>query len=128
MCVLVTQLCLTVMPWTVVCQAPLSTGFSRQEYWYGFLFPSPGDLPESGIKPESLVSPTLSGPFFTTSASWETQIFFIISNWDLLGGPVAKTPFASTAEGAGLIRDRGTKIPHVPRCSQNSNNKAVRWH
>ena len=41
------------MPWTVVCQAPLSTGFSRQEYWYEFLFPSPGDLPESGIEPRN---------------------------------------------------------------------------
>ena len=37
--------------WTVACQAPLSMGFSRQEYWIGLLFPSPGDLPDPGIKP-----------------------------------------------------------------------------
>src|SRR5574337_648274 len=37
-------------PWTVACQAPLSTGFSRQEYWSGLPFPSPGDLPDPGIK------------------------------------------------------------------------------
>ena len=36
--------------WTVACQAPLSMGFSRQEYWSRLLFPSPGDLPESGIE------------------------------------------------------------------------------
>ena len=44
-------------PWTVACQAPLSMGFSRQEYWSGLPFPSPGDLPDSGIEPKSPVSP-----------------------------------------------------------------------
>ena len=37
--------------WTVARQAPLSMGFSRQEYWSGLPFPSPGDLPKPGIKP-----------------------------------------------------------------------------
>ena len=40
-------------PWTVACQASLSMGFSRQEYWSGLPFPSPGDLPDSGIEPGS---------------------------------------------------------------------------
>ena len=40
-------------PWTVAHQAPLSMGFSRQEYWSGLPFPSPGDLPKPGIKPRS---------------------------------------------------------------------------
>ena len=40
-------------PWTVVYQAPQSTEFSRQEYWSGLPFPSPGDLPNRGIKPGS---------------------------------------------------------------------------
>ena len=40
-------------PWTVACQALLSKGFSRQEYWSGLPFPSPGDLPDPGIKPRS---------------------------------------------------------------------------
>ena len=39
--------------WTVACQALLSMGFSRQEYWSGLPFPSPGDPPNSGIKPMS---------------------------------------------------------------------------
>ena len=46
-------------PWTAACQAPLSVGFSRQEYWSGLPFPSPGDLPEVGIQPVSLMSPAL---------------------------------------------------------------------
>ena len=41
-------------PWTVAYQAPLSMGFSRQEYWSRLPFPSPGDLPDPGIKPRSL--------------------------------------------------------------------------
>ena len=49
---LVAKLCPTLAtPWTVACQAPPSMGFSRQEYWRGLLFPSPGDLPNPGIKP-----------------------------------------------------------------------------
>ena len=43
-------------PWTATCQAPLSTGFSRQEHWSGLPCPSPGDLPGPGIKLESLTS------------------------------------------------------------------------
>ena len=45
--------------WTVACQAPLSMGFSRQEYWSVLPFPSPGDLSDSGIKPASPPSPAL---------------------------------------------------------------------
>ena len=51
---LVAKLCPTLAtPWTVACQATLSMGFSRQEYWSGLPFPSPGDLPDLGIKPRS---------------------------------------------------------------------------
>ena len=42
------------MPWTEAYQAPVSMEFSRQEYWRGLPFPSPGDLPDPGIKPRSL--------------------------------------------------------------------------
>ena len=49
-----TRSCLTlVTPWTVARQAPLSVEFSRQEYWSGWPFPSPGDLPDQGIEPGS---------------------------------------------------------------------------
>ena len=62
MCAKLIQLCPT------LCQAPLSMGFSRQEYWNGLPFPPPGDLPDPGIKPKSLVSPELAGGFFTTES------------------------------------------------------------
>ena len=48
-------------PWTVASQAPLSMGFSRQEYWSGLPFPSPGDLQDPGIQP---ASPASAGGFF----------------------------------------------------------------
>ena len=51
-------------PWTVICQAPLSMRFSRQEYWNGLPFPPPGDLPDSGIEMVSPASPILAGGFF----------------------------------------------------------------
>ena len=62
-------------PWTVALQAPLSVGFSRQEYWSGLPRPPPGDLPDPGIKPASLMSLALAGEFFTTSAPWEALIY-----------------------------------------------------
>ena len=63
------QSCLTL--WTVARQAPLSMGFSRQEYWSWLPCPPPGDLPNPGIEPVSLTSLALAGKFFTTSAAWE---------------------------------------------------------
>ena len=58
-------------PWTLACQAPLSLGFSRQEYWSGLPFPTPGDLPDPGIELKTFKSPVLVGGFFTTSATRE---------------------------------------------------------
>ena len=55
-------------PWTVALQAPPSVGFPRQEHWSGLPFPSPGDLPDPGIKPRF---PALEDQFFTTSAAWK---------------------------------------------------------
>ena len=57
---------LSATPWTVARQAPLSVGFSGQEYWSGLPFLSPEDLPNSGIEP---TSPVLAGRFFTTSTT-----------------------------------------------------------
>ena len=65
------QLCGT--PWTVAHQAPLSTGFSRQEYWRELLCPSPGDLPKPGIELVLLISPALAGRLFTISATQKAQ-------------------------------------------------------
>ena len=57
------QLCATL--WTVACQAPLSMGFSRQEYWSGLPCPPPGDPPNPETEPASLMSPALAGRIHT---------------------------------------------------------------
>ena len=57
--------------WTVAHRDPQSMGFSRQEYWSGLLCPPPGDPPNPGVKPASLMSPALAGGFFTTNFTWE---------------------------------------------------------
>ena len=60
---------LFVMLWTVAHQAPLSMGFSRQEYWSGLPCSPPGDLPDPGIEPASLMSPALAGSTNVQQAS-----------------------------------------------------------
>ena len=53
--------------WTIARQAPLSMGFSRQEYWNGLPCPTPGESSHPTIEPESLTSPALAGGFFTSA-------------------------------------------------------------
>ena len=65
------QLCETL--WTVACQAPLSMGFSSQEYWSELPCSPPGGLPDPGIEPISHVS-VLAGGLFTTGTTWEAQV------------------------------------------------------
>ena len=85
-------LCAT--PWTAAHQAPMSMGFPRQEYWGELSFPAPGDLPDPGIKPMTLVVPALACGFFTTE-------------------PPGKRPHlpppSRNAEGLGLIPGHGTR-------------------
>ena len=90
-CYTLNHIRLLVTSWTVACQVPLSMDFSRQEYWSGLLFPSPGALPNSGIKPRS---PALQAELYRLSHQgshtyiWEviyiytyvhTKVIFIIS-------------------------------------------------
>ena len=56
-------------PGAISLQAPLSMQYSRPEYWSGLPFPTPGDLPDPGLEPMSLKSPSLAGGFFTMSWS-----------------------------------------------------------
>ena len=65
--------------WTVACQAPLSVGFSRQEYWSGLPCRPPGNLRNPGTELLSLASLALAGWFFTTSATWEAPKRFFLS-------------------------------------------------
>ena len=62
---------LLLTPWIVACQAPLSTGFSRQEHWSGLPFPTSGDLLNPGMEPMSLTSLVSAVEFFTT---WEAPV------------------------------------------------------
>ena len=60
-CANLLQSCATLSTlWTVALQAPLSMGFSRQEYWSGLPFPSPGNLPDPGMEPVSLMFPAVA--------------------------------------------------------------------
>ena len=63
------------MLWTIACQAPLSVGFFRQEYWSGLPCPPPGELPDLGIKLASLMSPPLAGGFLSLSY-WRSPLLF----------------------------------------------------
>ena len=60
--------------WTVAHQAPLSIGFLSQGYWIGSPRPPPEDLPAADIELTSLMSPSLTGRFLTTSTTWEVHI------------------------------------------------------
>ena len=77
---------LFVTPWTIACQAPPSVGFSRQEYWSGLPFPSPGDLPDPGIEPgshilqaDSLPSDVISHVNSACSATYSVHDSHVIS-------------------------------------------------
>ena len=63
-------------PQTLTCLAPLSMGFSKQEYWNGLPFPSPGDLPDPGIEPTTFASPAWAGGFFTTKPPGKSLLLF----------------------------------------------------
>ena len=80
---------------TVAHQAPLSIGFSSQEFWNGLPCPPPGDLPNPGPEPTSLMSSILAGRFFTTSTNWEAplcSLVLIFTKWVLrLPGEISIT-------------------------------------
>ena len=65
----------------IACQVPLSMGFSRQEYQNRLPFPSPGNLPEPGVKPKSLVSPALARRFFTIELPGKQMHFITLSEF-----------------------------------------------
>ena len=67
--------------WTIAHLA-LSMGFSRQESWSGVPFPTPGNLPDQGIEPTSLTSPSLAGGLFTTSTTWRACKHNCCMQWE----------------------------------------------
>ena len=86
-CVLCAVSCVRLFatPRTVAHQVPLSTGCSRLEEWSGLPFPSPRDTLDPGIKPASLVSPSLAGGFFTCWASREAHLAVILPQFQIPG-------------------------------------------
>ena len=99
-------------PWTVAHQAPLSMGFSSQACCSGLPCPSPGDLPEPGIKPMSFMSPALAGRFFTTSATWEA----LLMCRGLLKIETPLTKFQLFLEGEHARRLKSQKANLVMMC------------
>ena len=89
-------------PWTLAHKAPLSMGFFQQEYWSGLPFLSPGDLPDPGIGPMSLMSPVTAGRFFTTSTTWEalgpTRLRSTLRTWDSISRSVGSHRWAPSME------------------------------
>ena len=75
----------TSLTYSVKCQAPLSMEFSRQEYWSGLPFPTPGDFPNSGIEPTSLASPALVDGFFTTVSPGKLKSLLCVIYHNSLG-------------------------------------------
>ena len=79
------QLCLTLLtPWTVAHQAPLSMGFSRQEYWSVLPCPSSGDFPDPGIKPVSPVAPALQADSLPLSHRGSPNLYMFLLNFYVL--------------------------------------------
>ena len=78
-------------PWTVARQAPVSMEFSRQEYWSGLPFPSPGDLPDSGIEPGS---PALEADALTSEPPGKPIYIYIIGYYSAIKTEIL--PFGTT--------------------------------
>ena len=99
-------------PWTAACQAPLSMGFSRQEYWSGFSFPSLGYLPDPRNKQTFLLSPVLAGRFFTNVPPGKPlqQFFFsvIFISWRL----ITSQHFSGFCHTLTWISHGFTCVPH----------------
>ena len=93
--------------WTVACQAPLSMGFSRQEYWSGLPCCPPRDLPNPWIELVSLTSLALAGGFFTTSATWEAVLPYV----SVPHRPTKKKELLSTSPYTDAFQDIRVEKP-----------------
>ena len=92
----------SVAMWTVACQAPLSMGFSKQEYQSGLPCSSSGDLTDQGSNP-CIMSPALTGRFFTTSATREAYIYIYIYK-------IVKLSFSPIIKFGGVITTKKCSI------------------
>ena len=95
----------SVTPWTVASQAPLSMGFSRQEYWSGLPLPSPGDLFNPGVKPESLMSLALQADSLLLSHQGSLYFFLEIRKF------IMKKSQTNTMRNFKILSLRGKSNP-----------------
>ena len=105
-------------PWTVAHQAPLSMGFSRQEYWSRLAHPTPGDLPNPRIKLASPESPALAGGFFTTVQPGQVKVKLIqscLTLCDPIPSPGQNIGGGSLSLLQGIFPTQGSK-PVLPHC------------
>ena len=102
-------------PWTVAHQAPQSMGFSRQEYWMGLPFPSPGDNADPGIKP---TSPALAGGFFATEPPGKPS-----RQWFHINTPLSCVHFLLYSLDTIFSQKHRCRAPCLkcPGCCDNSN-------
>ena len=113
-------------PWTVVCQAPQSIGFFRQECWSRLLFPILGDLPDPRIKTVSLASPALASGFFTTVPHGKPRSYLYMY-MDFKDGSVVKNLPANAGDakdtclipGLGRSLGKGNNNPPQYSCLKN---------
>ena len=103
-----------VTPWTVAHQAPLSIGFSRQGYWSGLPFSSPGDLPDPGIES---ISPALAGGFVTAKPPAKPQR---PPGLEINRGILRMQPFSVlwVPTGEGTLQGGGGYLAVMPKTSQ----------
>ena len=92
--------------WTVAHQAPLFRGFSRKEYWSGLPCPAPRYLLDPRMEPECLMSPSLAGKFFTTSATWKVKslshVRLVVTPWTVAHQAPLSMGFSRQEHWSGL--------------------------
>ena len=113
--------------WIVACQAPLSMGFSRQQYCSRLPFPSPGDLLNPWSKLASLISPALASGFFTTSATWEVLSFGYISQKMFMRNCLLLGPGDSDGKESACSAGHPGLIPGLGRSPGDGNGNPLQY-
>ena len=126
-------------PWTVACQAPLSMGFSRQEYWSGLPFPLPGDLPDSGIKPASPLFPARQADFLpvepkgskdcngnSLKISRASLVAQLVKNPRRNAGDLGSIPGLGRSSGEGKTTHSSILAWRIPQTVQSMGSQRVR--
>ena len=110
-CYILSRVWLLATPWTVAHQAPLSTGFSRQEYWSGLLFSSPGDLPDPRIEPTTPAFTAMQADSLLLSHQGSQASYFltclnlVLLQWissQSQRGNISESPLGDTAKTPSL--------------------------